>query len=149
MSGHGEKWSRKYEQAIVALLQHPTIGEAASAIGISEATLWRWLQLAEFQARYREARRLAVNQAIAQVQRITAPAVTTLDGVMTSKTASPASRVAAARTVVEMALRAVELDDIEARVAALEAVARNQERSTPHAITRTPARPPRGRDPAA
>jgi transposase-like protein len=36
--GHGEKLSRKAQAAIVALLAHPTIPEAAKACGVSETT---------------------------------------------------------------------------------------------------------------
>ena len=39
--GHGDKLERKTEAAIVALLAHPTMPEAAKAAGVSETTLWR------------------------------------------------------------------------------------------------------------
>ena len=47
-SGHGEKLTRKKEQAIVALLTEPTITRAADSAGIAEATLRRWMRLDEF-----------------------------------------------------------------------------------------------------
>jgi transposase-like protein len=43
-SGHGEKFSRRMKAAIVALLEQPTIPEAAKAAGVSYTSLWRWLQ---------------------------------------------------------------------------------------------------------
>ncbi len=46
--GHGDKLERKTEAAIVALLAHPTMPEAAKAAGVSETTLWRWLQRDDF-----------------------------------------------------------------------------------------------------
>jgi hypothetical protein len=36
--GHGDKLSRRAENAIVALLAHPTMPEAARAAGISQTT---------------------------------------------------------------------------------------------------------------
>lgn len=39
--GHGDKLGRKAEAAIVTLLAHPTMPDAARAAGISETTLWR------------------------------------------------------------------------------------------------------------
>ena len=60
MVGHGEKLSRKQEQAIVALLQQSTIAEAARVAGIGETTLWRWLQNDDFKVEYRSAKREAV-----------------------------------------------------------------------------------------
>jgi predicted DNA-binding protein (UPF0251 family) len=56
------------EAAVAALLTAPTIATAAAAVGISEQTLWRWLQNSDFQERYREAKRQAVTQAIARFQ---------------------------------------------------------------------------------
>ena len=37
--GHGEKLSRKQEQAVVALLTMPTIRKAAEKAGVGERTL--------------------------------------------------------------------------------------------------------------
>ena len=118
----GEKLSRKHEQAIAALLTCDSITAAAAACGIAEATLHRWLKdKSAFQAAYREARRAVVQFAVVQVQRATAEAVETLRAVM-HDSASPASaRVSAAKTILDTAIKAVELEDLEARIVALEA----------------------------
>ncbi len=68
MKGHGEKLSRKQESAIAALLSAPTIKEAARTSGISEVSLWRWLQLPEFAIAYRAARRQVVERAVSELQ---------------------------------------------------------------------------------
>jgi hypothetical protein len=60
MTGHGEKLSRKREQAIAALLTQPTIAAAAKMAGIGERTLRRWLKLPEFASAYDAARREVV-----------------------------------------------------------------------------------------
>jgi hypothetical protein len=120
MNGHGEKLSRRQEQAIAALLTAPTIGEAAQAAGISEPTLWRWLQRDDFQAAYRHARREAVSQAIAHLQRVSGEAVETLRAVMTDAEKPAGARVTAARAVLELAIKAVEIEGLEARIADLE-----------------------------
>ena len=121
MKGHGEKLSRKQEALISALLLEPTLAEAAQAAGIGEVTAWRWLQDAAFQAAYREARREVVRHAITQVQRATGEAVETLRNVMQDADAPASARVSAAKAVLETAVKAVELEDLEARIAALEA----------------------------
>src|ERR687886_540740 len=59
MKGHGSKWDRKREQAILALLQEPTVEAAAKAVGVADVTLWRWMQQPDFQAEYRIARRVS------------------------------------------------------------------------------------------
>lgn len=122
-AGHGEKRSRKEDAALVALISEPTLREAANKAGISEATLWRWLQDPEFQEKYRTARRQAVSQSITQLQKISSEAVETLREVMNSKETPPASRVTAARAVLEMSIKAVEVEDLAVRIEALEKAA--------------------------
>ena len=120
MKGHGQKLSRKKEQAIVALLAHPTVGQAATAVGIGESTMFRWLQRDDFRQAYRLSRHEALGQALARMHAAASEAVSTLREVMTDTTAPASTRVSAARSVVELAIKAVELEDIEARVAELE-----------------------------
>ena len=121
MKGHGEKLSRKQEALISALLTAPTLADAAHTAGIGEVTAWRWLKEADFQAAYREARRAVVQQAITQVQRATGEAVETLRSVMQDAEAPASAKVSAAKAILETAVKAVELEDLEARLAALEA----------------------------
>ena len=121
MQGTGAKLTAKQERAITALLSHPTIEAAGEALGVNPATLHRWLQEPAFEAAYRAARREAVGQAIARLQQVSTAAVTVLVRVMASEKTPPSTRVAAAKTVLDTAIRAVELDDLQARIAALEA----------------------------
>jgi len=123
--GHGEKKSRKKEMAVIALLTEPSIPKAAARVGISEATLWRWMQDDDFQELYREAKRRAVGQAIARIQQATTLAVDTLEAVMTNKKAPAMAKVLAAKTVLETAIKAVEIEELEARIEALERSAEN------------------------
>jgi hypothetical protein len=53
---HGEKLSRKKEQAIAALLARPTVQEAAAEVGISVRTLCEWLKHPVFKRAYGQAR---------------------------------------------------------------------------------------------
>jgi hypothetical protein len=120
------KLNRKMETAIVALLNQPTITLAAEDAGISETTLWRWLQREDFTKAYREARKQAVNQAIAHIQRISGEAVNTLREVMNDGKKETA-RVTAARAILELTLKAYEIEDLEERLEALEERMRNNE----------------------
>jgi len=120
MAGHGSKLGRKQEEAIAALLTHRNIEEAAGAAGIGARTLIRWLKIPEFQAAYRQARRDAFGQAVARLQQATSAAATTLLKTMIEP-ATPASvRVRAAEAIFHHAAKAIEIEDIESRVAALE-----------------------------
>ena len=120
MQGHGEKLTRKQEQAIAALLAAPSVGEAAQQTGVSEPTLYRWLKHDAFQTAYRAARREVVRQAVAHLQRASGEAVHTLQAIMGNAEAPASARVSAARTVLDTAIKAVELEDLEARIAMLE-----------------------------
>ena len=122
MKGHGEKLSRKQEALISALLTTPTLAEAAQIAGIGEVTAWRWLKDATFQATYREARRAVVQHAIAQVQQATGEAVATLRTVMQDSESPASARVSAAKAILETAVKGIDIDDLEVRLAALEAL---------------------------
>jgi len=77
----------------------------------------------EFQTAYREARRLAVGQSIARLQQATGAAVSTLLKVMVDPGTPPSTKVRAADSVLDHAAKAIELEDIEARVAELKSAA--------------------------
>ena len=123
MAGHGEKLGRKQEEAIAALLTQRNIDDAARQAGVGVRTLIRWQKLPEFQEAYREARRLAYGQSIARLQQASSAAASTLLKVMVDPATPPAVKVRAADSVFAHAAKAIELEDIEARVAALEQAA--------------------------
>lgn len=83
--------------------------------------MFRFLRDPGFTEAYREARRHSVTAAIARMQSAAAEAVATLEAIMSDAEAPASSRVQAARTVLDMALRACEYEDLEARISALEA----------------------------
>src|SRR5918997_1873267 len=106
-SATGSKRLRKEEAAIAGLLTEPTIAAAAAKAGVSESTLVRWLQEPTFKAQYRAARREVVEGAIGRLQQAATQAVDTLTRNLTCGV--PAVEVGAARTVLDQALKAIEL----------------------------------------
>ena len=123
MVGHGAKFGRKMEDAIAALLSQRTIEDAARVANIGANTLLRWLKDPGFDAAYREARRLAFRQSVARLQQASGAAVSTLLKTMVDPGTPPATKVRAADSVLGHAAKAIELEDIEARVAELERAA--------------------------
>jgi hypothetical protein len=113
MVGHGAKFGRKKEQAIVALLTHRNVEEAARAVGIGTTTLLRWLKLPEFQKLYREAKRAAFGQSTARLHYLTSAAVSTLGKVLLDPATPPSTRVRAADSILNHTLKAIETEDIE------------------------------------
>jgi hypothetical protein len=123
MVGHGAKFTRKKEQAIIALLTNRSIEEAAKSIDIGAQTLHRWMKVPEFQAAYREAKREAFGQSIARMHYLTSAAVSTLGKIMLDPKTPPATRVRAADSVLGQTAKAIETEDIDARVIELEQAA--------------------------
>ena len=120
MVGHGQKLGRKQEAAIAALLSQRTVEDAARVAGIGARTLFRWLELPEFREAYLQARRQAFGQASARLQQATGAAVSVLLTLMLDANAPAASRVRAAHSVLGLAAKALELEDIEVRLRHLE-----------------------------
>ena len=123
MAARGSILGRKQEEAIAALLTKRNIEEAAQATGISPRTLMRWLNNPEFQKAYREGRRQAFGQAIARLQQATSAAAATLMKIMVDPSAPASVRVRAADSIFDHAAKAIEIEDIEARVSELERAA--------------------------
>ena len=120
MKGFAGKLSRNQERAISALLVHPTMCEAAAAARVSQVSLWKWMQLPEFKEQYRLARREAVSQAVGQLQGACSAAVLALTDISQDVSCPASARVSAARTVLELAIKGVELEDLSVRVEELE-----------------------------
>ena len=129
MLGHGAKFDHKKEQAIAALMSHINVEAAARAVGISSNTLLRWTKDPEFDAAYREARRTASRQSIARLQDASGAAVTTVLKIMLDSKVSAGTRLRAAEIVLAQTAKAIEIEDIDVRVAELERAAGSANRS--------------------
>jgi len=123
MVGPGSKFTRKNDEAIAALLTQRSLEDAAKTAGIGTQTLLRWLKLPEFQAAYRDARRQAVQQAVARLQQATGAAAITVLKLMTDPNVPAAVKLRAAECVFAHAIKGIELEDIETRLTELERAA--------------------------
>ena len=89
-----EGMSPKQEQAIIALLNEPTVKRAAESAKLGERTIYRWLREPAFRRAYTDARREAFAHAVALTQRYAPLAVQTLAQIMVDQNAPTAARVA-------------------------------------------------------
>jgi hypothetical protein len=126
MVGHGQKLSRKKEQAIAALLSQRGIEEAAHAAGIGVTTLRRWLRLPEFQAEYLQARREVVQQVNARIQQNAGAAAAVLFKLMADPITPASVRERCAECLLNHATKTFTIEDLEARLAELERDARGR-----------------------
>ena len=115
-----DQLSPKQERAIVALLREPTLPKAAEAVGVHEKTVYHWLADPHFSSVYRRTRREAFGQAIALTQKYAPMAVQTLAQLMLNTSVPAHARVTAAATLLRFGREGIELDDLAARVEALE-----------------------------
>lgn len=114
------KLGRKQEEAILALLSHRTIEDAARACNKRPRTLFRWLNEPEFRTAYLHARRVAFSQSIGRLQQASSAAVSTLLKVMLDPASSASARVGAAKAVLDHTAKGIEIEDLEERLAAIE-----------------------------
>jgi hypothetical protein len=99
--GHGEKFSRKKEQAMASLLSATTLTEAGKQVGVSEKTLRRWLKDPGFSRELDEAREHLFRHTLYELAQAACNAVKQLTQVMENpydKKRVKASDVVLART---------------------------------------------------
>lgn len=121
MTANGGDLTYKQRRAIAALLSSSTVTAAATAAGVGERTLRRWLTEDEnFVAGLREAQDRALDEAVSLLAGKARDAVVTLDEIATRQGEAPAARVAASRAMLTFVLRLKEQRDIAVRLAALE-----------------------------
>ena len=119
VTGHGSKFGRSKEQALAALLVHRNVEEAARSIGLSPQTLYRWLKIPAFEARYREGVEAIFVQALARLQQATVAAATVLLRVLHDSSASPAARLKAADRILSRTRVTGRMAEVGARLRAL------------------------------
>lgn len=110
----------KQTRVINLLLTEATAKDAAAKAGIAEGTLYRWLSDPSFSALLRESRARVLEATLTSLQAASAEAVRALTEVMTDINAKGSERVSAARTILDLTLRAREIFDIEQRLRDLE-----------------------------
>lgn len=104
-----------------ALASGKTIREAAKANGIAYNTARRWRRRPEIQAAIRELARDAVQSGTLALGQGARVAAKTLRAIASGKAQASGPRVTACRAILEIGLRVLEVEELEERVAALEA----------------------------
>jgi len=110
----------KQIKAVEALIACDTLDEAAKTVGISRATMYRYLKEPAFESELNRAKRQLVNRAILRLQQSCGDATRALAEICRDKDAPASARVTASKAILDGALKAIELEDIESRIATLE-----------------------------
>ena len=117
---HEAEIQPRWDRAIVALLSEPNLSQAASRAGVSQTTMWRWLQEPDFARRYRQAQRQVMQHCVGRLQTSASDAAAVLHEIATNPATPASARVAAARSILELATKASEVDLVTECVADLE-----------------------------
>jgi len=106
------------ERFLVALLETPTVKEAAARAGVSERTAYRWVSDEDFAERWRAEKRRRVEASLERLEFAAGAAVECL--VRNMRCGMPSVEVRAATAVLDLGIRATELLEMEDRVRAME-----------------------------
>lgn len=115
-------------RAIEALLAHETQAEAAKAARVGQRSIRRWLTQDPFRTALARQRTRLLEDAGAVLARGASKAAASLVRMATGDMKASAPRVAAARAVLDIAIKAAELDDVMKQVAELQALADQEPR---------------------
>lgn len=113
--------------AVAGLAAGLTKGEVARQAGVSDRTLRRWLGQDAFRRQVEDARAELISRTVGRLADATTDAVGTLQELL-GKGTPPATRLGAARAILEMASRYRESEELEKRLAALEEAVAARER---------------------
>ena len=114
------KLNAKQIKAILLLIEGKPPEEVARVLGIHSKTLYRWLEKdIDFKKALQEAKESIFNEALENLKSLSREAVNTLRDLLTSRHKDTA-RLGSAKTILELALKQKELEDIEKRIEALE-----------------------------
>ena len=108
----------RQQRVIAALLTARSIGEAAGIANINERTIRRWLEQPLFREALREAERAVLRNSLGRIQSLTAKAADTLESLLSAQ--SEPVRVAAAKEILQRAMDAAAVQELEERVERLE-----------------------------
>jgi hypothetical protein len=111
--------TQRQARAVEALVAGARLDAAAASAGVSVRTLRRWRKEPQFESALRAAQDDAFSSARSELRAAALDAVRALREV-TCEGSPAAARVAAARCVLDLAIRSRETDDLESRIEELE-----------------------------
>ena len=120
MTASRQNLTSRQHKAILALLHAPTIEKAAELAGVGQASVYRWLRQDGFRHAYQVARREAVSQTVARLQKVSSEAAGVLACLMRNGELPGSVRLGAAKSVLEMSLKGLESEDLSERIGRLE-----------------------------
>ena len=106
--------------ALLSLLENNSVADAAVACGISQTTIFRYLQDPTFRAKFQKANQDMVDIALTKLQRACGNAVDVLVEIMNDKNVPPGVRVRAADCILSRSMDTTKIEALELRISQLE-----------------------------
>jgi len=119
--------SRMREAAIQALVTTATIAAAAAQCAVSERTILRWLAETEFQQEYKSAKGQLLEAAVNCLRTAGFDAAQRLHKIVIDPDAPVTAAVSASGRLLELLLKATEIEDLSKRLDRLEASMRAEQ----------------------
>ncbi|MGX6971308.1 phage replication protein [Vagococcus bubulae] len=120
--------NQRQEKFLRALFETDTIEKACDVAGINKNTGFKYLKDETFINEYRVIRRELMQQVTGRLQKASDEAVQVLEEVMKDRqNSTPSVRVQSAKTILDVAYRSLEIDDIQERIEKLESVTTKDE----------------------
>lgn len=116
------KLSIKQELAINELIKGNSIVESAKIIGISEATLNRWLANSEFKVVLNERKKQIVDNCIDSVNSLGNKAIKVINNILDNDNASDYVRLNASKSILDMIIKFNEQNNIIAKMKEIEEI---------------------------
>lgn len=115
--------STKQHNAIVALLEQPTVERAAESAGVSPKTLYRWMEEPGFRGALSTAEEEVLDETTRRLMQLSSQAIGALENVMNNPSQEGASnKRLAALAMLDVLVKFRELRSVEQRLLQLEEV---------------------------
>lgn len=112
--------NQRQEKFLRAMLETTSIEQACEVAGINKNTAYKYLKDELFLKEYRALRRELMQQVTTALQKSSSDAVETLKEIMSDKDASTGARRQAAKDILDMAYKAIDIDDVQERLEIIE-----------------------------
>jgi hypothetical protein len=129
-----DRKKRLREQAITALITQPSVAAASQQCGMSERTLARWGKDESFAAEMKAKRDELLQSAIDRLKSSALEGGNVLIAIASNVASSESARVAAAKALIDYALRVAAIEDLAARIEDLERKANEGFEGSEHAL---------------
>jgi hypothetical protein len=112
------KLTPRREKVIAAIIETGTIEGASNKAGVSRQAIYNWLKEDAFRAKLEQERRAVFDEAVGLIKNATKQAAGAMIALLGHKDANV--RRLTAKDIMALAIKSVEINDVEARLDAIE-----------------------------